>query len=226
MGLRGAAAVVRRTASGLRPTCIVRIRGQYIDPSSFMRLAATVILCVAAALAAPAALAQTLPSAVPAERATAVPAEPLAADQVAQLLRERKPAEALARADTRLKENPRDAQVRFMRAVALTDLKRTDEAIAAFEAMNQEFPELPEPYNNLAVLLAAQGRYEQARVLLLRSLDAQPGYSTALENLGDLYIAMAADAYQRANGRNPNDRVVQAKLALARDTDGKLRTIR
>jgi colicin import membrane protein len=184
------------------------------------------VFCAAALTAAPLASAQTLPSAVPEDRPKTVPAAPTAADEVARLLRERKPAEALTRADARLKENPRDAQVRFMRAVALTDLKRTDEAIAAFEAMNQEFPELPEPYNNLAVLLAAQGRYEQARGLLLRSLDAQPGYTTALENLGDLYIAMAADAYQRANSRNPNDRVLQAKLALARETGDKLRAIR
>jgi tetratricopeptide (TPR) repeat protein len=185
------------------------------------------LFAVAAAVFSAAAWAQSMPTAVPVDpTAKTVPAEPTAADEVARLLRERKPEDAIKRADAELAKNPRNAQVRFMRAVALTDLKRTAEAIAAFEALNAEFPELPEPYNNLAVLLAADGKYEPARVLLLRSLDAQPGYTTALENLGDLYIAMAADAYQRANARNPNDRVVQAKLALARDTGSKLRAIK
>ena len=158
--------------------------------------------------------------------AKTVPAEPTAADEVARLLRERKPEEAIKRADAELAKHPRNAQVRFMRAVALTDVKRNAEAIAAFEALNAEFPELPEPYNNLAVLLAADGKYEQARMLLLRSLDAQPGYATALENLGDLYLAMAIDAYQRANARNPTDRVVQAKLALSREASTTLRAIK
>ncbi|MFN7571212.1 MAG: tetratricopeptide repeat protein [Betaproteobacteria bacterium] len=182
---------------------------------------------VAAALMSAAAWAQNAPTTVPVDpTAATAPAEPTAADEVTRLLRERKPEDAIKRADAELAKNPRNAQVRFMRAVALTDVQRTAEAIAAFEALNAEFPELPEPYNNLAVLLAAAGKYEQARVLLLRSLDAQPGYATALENLGDLYLAMAADAYQRANARNPNDRVVQAKLALARETGTKLRAIK
>jgi len=107
--------------------------------------------------------------------------------------------EALSRADAALKANPRDVQTRFLRGVILSDQKKPAEAQAVFEALAQDFPELPEPLNNLAVLYAADGRYELARTTLQRAIAAQPNYVTAYENLGDLYAAMAADNYQRAS---------------------------
>jgi Flp pilus assembly protein TadD len=144
------------------------------------------------------------------------------AEQVEALVRDQRLAEALQRADTILARNPRNAQVRFQRAVILSDLKRTDEAIGAFEALSQDFPELPEPYNNLAVLHAAAGRYELARSLLQRSIDVQPNYATAFENLGDLYLAMAADAYARGLKLAPGSAPLQFRLALAREATGRL----
>src|SRR5271165_2270104 len=109
-----------------------------------------------------------------------------AAAEVATLVRQGKPLQALQRADTELEHKPRDAQLRFLRGVALSDLGRQAEASLAFESLSQDFPELPEPYNNLAVIEASKGRLEQAERLLLQSLAAQPQYVTAEENLGDL----------------------------------------
>ncbi|HXF47432.1 MAG TPA: tetratricopeptide repeat protein, partial [Burkholderiaceae bacterium] len=133
---------------------------------------------------------------------------------------------ALARADDLLQKDPRNLQVRFLRGVILSDQGKTEQAVAAFEALTQDFPELPEPYNNLAVLYASQGRLEQARALLQRAIDAQPNYVTAYENLGDLYVALAVDSYQRALKLDPNNRAAQSKLALARDIGAKLRAAR
>ena len=131
---------------------------------------------------------------------------------------------ALARADEQLVKNPRNAQMRFVRGVILTEMKDTDAAREAFERLNQDFPELPEPYNNLAVLAAAQGELDRARALLEAALSARPDYATALENLGDIHLQMSADAYQRAARLQPANRALGNKLSLTRELIARTRT--
>jgi tetratricopeptide (TPR) repeat protein len=131
---------------------------------------------------------------------------------------------ALARADEQLVKNPRNAQMRFVRGVILTEMKDTDAAREAFERLNQDFPELPEPYNNLAVLAAAQGELDRARALLEAALSARPDYATALENLGDIHLQMSADAYQRAARLQPANRALGSKLSLTRELIARTRT--
>lgn len=151
------------------------------------------------------------------------PAPPSAAAQIAELMKAGRNDEALARAEARLKDNPRDAQVRFMRGVILAEQGKTVEATLVFERLIQEFPELPEPYNNLAVIQAAQGRYESAQRLLLQALQAAPNYVTAYENLGDLYLSMAQAAYGRALELDPNHRTAGPKLEATRELANRLR---
>jgi Flp pilus assembly protein TadD len=110
--------------------------------------------------------------------------------------------------------------------VILTDLKKPDEARAAFEKLTQDFPELPEPYNNLAVLYAAEGQLDNARRALETALLAAPGYATAYENLGDVYLQLAADSYQKASKLEPANRQASAKLTLAREMIVKTRNVR
>jgi Flp pilus assembly protein TadD len=105
---------------------------------------------------------------------------------------------ALAQLDARLKTNPRDVQAKFKRATVLARLNRDDEAIAAFTELTQAYPELPEPYNNLAALYAKKGRYDEARVALETATKANPSYALAYENLGDLYLRLASESYKRA----------------------------
>lgn len=181
-------------------------------------LAACLPALLLVALAAPAA-AQLSP------RPSAVPLPPTEVEEITRLMREKDLDGALARADAFLAKNPRDLQVRFARGIILSDQNKTDQAIAAFEALTQDFPELPEPYNNLAVLHAGQGQLELARSLLQRALTAQPNYVTAYENLGDVYVSLAAEAYQRALKIDPNSRTAQAKLTLAREISAKLRAV-
>jgi len=90
----------------------------------------------------------------------------------------------------------------------------------------EDFPELPEPYNNLAVLYASEGQLDSARAALEMALAAAPNYATALENLGDVYLQMAADAYQRAAKLDPSNRQAGAKLALSRELINKSRNVR
>jgi Flp pilus assembly protein TadD len=155
-----------------------------------------------------------------------VPVPRSEAAAIADLMQAGKSDQALKRADTYLADHPRDLQVRFLRAVTLIDLGRRDDAGEALVQLTQDFPELPEPYNNLAVLAAAQGRLERAEQLLQQSIAAQPNYITAHENLGDLYIAMAAAAYERASQLDPASSALKSKLALARDLTTKLKATR
>jgi Flp pilus assembly protein TadD len=156
----------------------------------------------------------------------AAPPAPSEAEQVTQLMRDKQPQAALDRVDGFLEKRPRDAQLRFLRGVILSDLGRGTDAVGVFEQLIRDFPELPEPYNNLAVLVASQGRYEHARGLLHQAITAQPNYVTAYENLGDLHVAMAIDAYQQASKLLPNDAGLQGKLKLARDFGSQVRAPR
>ena len=89
-------------------------------------------------------------------------------------------------------------QWRLMNSQVLSGLGKTQEAIDVLQSLIQEFPELPEPYNNLGVLLASQGNFEAAAEALLSAIQARPNYKIAMQNLGDLYTAMAQQAYAKA----------------------------
>lgn len=180
-------------------------------------------LLVAACCAVVAAVAQAQAS-LGVDPPTAAP--PSDTEQLDRLVQAKRYDEALKLADKVLRAQPRNAQVRFQRAVVLADMGQRADAVAALEALTQEYPELPEPYNNLAVLQAAGGQYDVARSLLLRALTVQPNYVTAQENLGDLYVAMAVEAYAQAGKLDPASAILKAKLALVRDTNLKLRNVK
>jgi Flp pilus assembly protein TadD len=127
---------------------------------------------------------------------------------------------ALAAVDKHLAAKPQDADARFLRGVILTELARPDEAFQAFVVLTQDFPELPEPYNNLAVLYAARGEYERARANLEMAIRAKPDYATAYENLGDIYARLSSQAYEKAAQFDARNRNAAAKLALARELVG------
>lgn len=124
---------------------------------------------------------------------------------------------ALAAVDRHLAAKPQDADARFLRGVILTELARPNEALDAFQKLTQDYPELAEPYNNLAVLYAARGEYERARANLEMAIRAKPDYATAYENLGDVYARLASQAYDKAASLDPKARSASAKLALARE---------
>lgn len=124
---------------------------------------------------------------------------------------------ALEQVDASLKAAPRQAQARFLRGLILTDLKRATEAIAMFTALTQDFPELPEPYNNLAVLYASQGALDDARTALERAIQAHPGYAAAHENLGDVHAQLARRAYERALQLDKGNLTAAVKLSRAKE---------
>ncbi len=128
--------------------------------------------------------------------------------------------QALNDLNKHLDRNPGDAEARFSKGLTLTMLSRDDAAIAVFSDLVRDFPELPEPYNNLAVLYARAGRYEEARDALEAALVAHPSYATAHENLGDIYAALANAAYNRAIVLDKNNTDIEAKQTLVAQITG------
>src|SRR5512134_2217565 len=124
---------------------------------------------------------------------------------------------ALERVEAHLKANPRDARGRFLRGIIFAEQRKPNEAIKVFTELTQEFPELPEPYNNLAVLYASQGQYEKARAALEMAIRTHPSYATAHENLGDIYAKMASQAYDKALQLDKGNAPLQTKLNLIKD---------
>jgi tetratricopeptide (TPR) repeat protein len=133
------------------------------------------------------------------------------------LLNEKKYAEAIAILDKLHSERPREPQAVFLKGIALADSGKPDEAIAAFHAVLGEYPELPEPHNNLAVLYAQKGEYGLARDELEAAIAAAPDYVIAYENLGDVYARLAAVNYEKAATRDVRNKTAAAKLKLVRD---------
>ena len=77
--------------------------------------------------------------------------------QIEKLLNSGNAAQALELADLGIRKNERSPQLRFMRAVALENLTRSEEAVRELKQLIIDYPEIPEPYNNLAVIEAGRG---------------------------------------------------------------------
>jgi tetratricopeptide (TPR) repeat protein len=124
---------------------------------------------------------------------------------------------ALDKVDGFLKAQPRDPQGRFLKGLVLTEQKRIPDAIQVFTSLTEDYPELPEPYNNLAVLYASQGNYDKAKSALELAIHTHPSYATAHENLGDIYAQLASRAYDRALQLDKTNATAQLKLAMVKD---------
>jgi tetratricopeptide (TPR) repeat protein len=136
------------------------------------------------------------------------------AEDIQQLIKSKQLPQALDRADKSLTKSPKEPSIRFLRGIILTEMGRTEEGIKAFTQLSADNPQLPEPYNNLAVLYAQQNQLDKARAALLMAIQTNPAYATAHENLGDLYARLASQAYDKAlqlEGSNPT---VQTKLKM------------
>jgi len=139
---------------------------------------------------------------------------------VSQLMRAGKLGEAMVKADSYLAAKPADPQMRFLKGVIQRNLGKQAEAIATFTKLTEDYPELPEPYNNLAVLYAGQSQFDKARAALEMAIRTNPSYATAHENLGDVYARLASQAYNKALQLDGANAAVPPKLALIRELFG------
>jgi len=140
--------------------------------------------------------------------------------EASKLLKSGQPQQALERVNKVLAGKPRDPQARFLKGLILAEQGNAKDAVEIFLKLTQDYPELPEPYNNLAVLYAAQGQYDKARAALEQSIRTHPSYATAYENLGDVYAKLASQAYDKALQIDSSNSGAQNKLALVRELVG------
>ncbi|MCX7627361.1 MAG: tetratricopeptide repeat protein [Methylophilaceae bacterium] len=136
---------------------------------------------------------------------------------VSQLVSQGQHAQALDKLNAYLATHPKDVAAQFLKGVILAEQNKVAEAIQIFSEITEKYPNLPEPYNNLAVLYAAQGQYEKARLSLERAIKTHPSYATAHENLGDVYAKMASDAYDKALQLDRSNMRAQTKLAMIKE---------
>lgn len=146
-----------------------------------------------------------------------MPAQATEVQEINQQFRKGDLPGALDRANRFLVKNPKDAQARFLKGLILADQGKTNDAITVFTGLTEDFPELPEPYNNLAVLYASQNKYDAAKNALEMAIRTHPSYATAHENLGDIYAKMASIAYDKALALDSKNATAQTKLALIQD---------
>src|SRR4029078_6747897 len=124
---------------------------------------------------------------------------------------------ALDRVNIFLAAKPKDARGRFLKGLIFPEQNKPNDAIKVFTELTQDFPELPEPYNNLAVLYASQGQYDKPRAWLEMALPTHPSYATAHENLGDIYAKMASQAYDKALQLDKGNTAAETKLGLIKE---------
>jgi len=136
---------------------------------------------------------------------------------IQQLINDGKYKEALNLTEKQLSKNASDIKLRFMKGLVLTRLDRYSDAESVFIQLTKENPELPEPFNNLAVVYAAQGKYTEASEALKSAINTHPSYATAHENLGDIYAKMASRAYNQALELDTSNKTAREKLSLVND---------
>jgi tetratricopeptide (TPR) repeat protein len=152
--------------------------------------------------------------------ALSLPAAANTLEEASQSLKAGQHAKALEQVDKYLSGKPKDAQGRFLKGIILTGLNKQGDAIAVFRKLTEDYPELPEPYNNLAVIYAQQKQYEKAKEALEMAIRTHPAYATAHENLGDIYSRLASQAYGKALQIDSNNASAQTKLAMINDLVG------
>ena len=141
-------------------------------------------------------------------------------EDAAKMLKSGQHQQAMDRVNKVLAAKPRDARARFLKGLIFAEQGNAKDATDVFLALTRDYPDLPEPYNNLAVIYASQGQYDKARGALEQSIRTHPSYATAYENLGDVYAKLASQAYDKALQFDSANPAAKNKLALVRELVG------
>ena len=113
-----------------------------------------------------------------------------------------------------IENNLNDPELLFYKGIIETNLGKNNEAIDTFRELTERFPELPEPFNNLAVLYAEKGQYRLAKEILEQAIKTNPSYLTAHINLGDIFTKMASESYNKALEIDKSNNVAITKLSM------------
>ncbi len=137
-------------------------------------------------------------------------------EEIQRLLQQGTFEKALVLTEEQLTKNPDEVQTLFLKGLILAKMDRLKESASVFIDLTEKHPKLPEPYNNLAVVYAANGDYDKAEAALHQAINTHPSYATAHKNLGDIYAKMAAQAYNNALKLDSNNKGIK-KLSMVSD---------
>lgn len=133
--------------------------------------------------------------------------------------------EAMLTTEEQLSRNPNHVHLLFLKGLIHASRNEFEPAKKVFLELTKNNPELPEPFNNLAVIYAAQGDYDAARLALQQAINTHPSYATAHENLGDIYAKLASKAYNQALELDEKNANAKEKLLLVSDLFPKERSV-
>lgn len=106
------------------------------------------------------------------------------------------------------------ATLKFSACVLQAQQSAPKKAIACFQQFVQEYPELPEAYNNIGVLYAGIGMQIEARKWFERGLKQQQAYATLHQNLLNLQSEINRNAYAVALQLDISKSNISPKLSL------------
>ena len=113
-----------------------------------------------------------------------------------------------------IENNLNDPELLFYRGIIETNQGKKNQAIDTFRDLTERFPQLPEPFNNLAVLYAEKGQFRLAKEILEQAIKTNPSYLTAHINLGDIFTKMASEAYNKALEIDKSNNIAITKLSM------------
>ena len=146
-------------------------------------------------------------------------------DVARQALSQQKYQQATQELDAVLATKPNDPEARFLKGLTLAREQQTGDAVALFEKLTADYPDMAEGWNNLGVLYARQGKLAKARDALVRAVNLDPRYAPAQENLGDVYVALAENAYTTAGQVDTSSSAARTKGAKLADFLGDGATV-
>jgi len=118
--------------------------------------------------------------------------------QLQVLIEQKKYVKAVLEGNNILQQDPGNARARFLTAYAYQMITKTDKAISLYQDLIRDYPTLPEPRNNLAMIYLEQGDYDRASQLLVSAINTRISYAIAYANLSQVYKGIASEAYRRA----------------------------
>lgn len=91
-----------------------------------------------------------------------------------------------------------DVQLRFLEARAYAAKGEGKKALSIYREMTFNYPELAEPWNNMAVIQMKAGSLDEALSSLQTALSIHPNYAIANQNIGLIYTLLAKQAFDKA----------------------------
>lgn len=91
-----------------------------------------------------------------------------------------------------------DVQLRFLEARAYSGLGQYQTALERYKDLNSKYPELPEPYNNLAALQIHLGLLDEAYESLSMAITLRPDYGFAQRNMAMVHLLKAQQSFEIA----------------------------